>query len=242
MDWAGNQGVRSVQHDAGNRDGRLTPEERESWQRVGRRQRYSNGTPLVREGEPSRKVLLVERGLVKVISAADNGRSVLLAVRGPGEIVGDVAALDGGSHSASVFALGEVVAHALSPGDFLGFLGSHPRISATLLQLMARRLRESDGQRLEYGTRTVPQRMASRLLTLAEDYGTPLADGAGVLVDLRLTQTELADSVAASRDAVVNALRALRGVGAVDTDNYYRFIIFDPVLLRDIATGVIQVT
>ncbi|KWW98822.1 Transcriptional regulator [Carbonactinospora thermoautotrophica] len=186
-------------------------------------------------------MLLIDSGQIKIATRGSTGREVLLAIRGPGEIVGEIAALDGNEHSATVTAMGEVRAYALTPAEFLDFLHRHPRLSVGLLLLMIRRLREADRQRLEYGVLPVTGRIASRLLHLAERYGEPAADG-GVRIALRLTRAELADSVPASPKAVALGLRELYAASVLDSDARHHFVIRDLDALRALASGVTRLT
>lgn len=214
----------------------LSAAEQRAWQAAAHARRYRDGDVLLREGEPARCVLLVQAGLVKVQAVSHDGQVVLLAIRGPGEILGEISALDGGGHSATVAALGEVRAASLSRGAFLDFLQDFPRVSVALLVRMSQRLRESDGQRLEYGTRASIERLASRLLDLAERYGD--TGDRGIRLTVHLTQGELAESIAASRESVVKALRRLRASDAVELDADGHLVLRDLSLLRDIAAGV----
>jgi CRP-like cAMP-binding protein len=221
--------------DEGSR-GSLTAGERAQWRELGQARRFGDGEVLLREGESARRVMLLVGGRVKVVTSTDEGAEVVLAYREPGEVFGEMAALDGGEHSASVIAVGPVETWALSPERFEVFLERHPRVCRAMLMVMVHRLRQADRQRLEYRARSVTERIAGRLLFLSGQVGEPMADG-GVRIGIRLTLPELAATVAAGRDMTVKAMSRLRALGVVTTDAAHHFILPDLEALRAVAEG-----
>lgn len=182
---------------------------------LGRKRRYPRGTTLFTEGDTSDRVLLLTDGRVKISSFTDEGREVVLAVRGPGDLVGDMSAIDRGPRLASAYALEDVEAAVVGVSDFLHFLESHPRASLALLQMFVARQRDADQKRIEYLAQDTVGRVASRLVELADRYGAE--DAGSVKIDLPLSQEELAGWIGASREAVSKALQALRGRHWIET-------------------------
>ena len=145
----------------------------------------------------------------------ENGKEAVLAFRSSGDILGELSALDGEPRSATATVLEPVEALVLTVGQFRDFLCAHPRMALGLLEMLSRRLRDADRKRVEFGAYDSVGRVARRLVELAEDFGVP--DRGGVRITLSLSQEELAGWVGASRKAVSNALRWLRGRGLVET-------------------------
>lgn len=160
-------------------------------------------------------MLIVRSGQAKVTVPDRDGREVILGFRGPGELLGELSAVDGATRSASATALEPLVALGL-PGDTFGRLLDHrPAVARALLHVLAVRLREADGQRMEFAAYDVPGRVARRLVELAGRFGTDCADG--VEITLGLSQEELAGWTGCSREGVSKALATLRGLGWIDT-------------------------
>ncbi|MGH8994394.1 MAG: Crp/Fnr family transcriptional regulator [Acidimicrobiia bacterium] len=199
----------------GSFTGSLTPGERDRLFETGRRRRFPRGSTLFNEGELSDRVVVLLAGRVKVSYFTEHGREVVLAVRSPGDLLGELSALDGEPRSATATALEPVEALVLTVARFRDFLCAHPQVAIGLLQMLSRRLRDADRQRVEFGAYDSVGRVARRLLELAEDFGVP--DGGGVRITVSLTQEELAGWVGASRKAVGNALQSLRSRGLVET-------------------------
>ncbi|MFE3454114.1 Crp/Fnr family transcriptional regulator [Nonomuraea sp. NPDC059194] len=191
----------------------LTPDEIQALKAAGRPRRWERGEVVMTEGDTADWVLLLLEGRVKVSSHTGGGTEVVLAVRGPGGLLGEMSAIDGSPRSATVTALepvGGVVVH-----DFAGFLRAHGRVAVLLMQLVTGRLRDADRKRVEYGAFDTTGRVATRLVELAERYGEPTT--AGLRVALPLSQDELAGWTGASREAVSKALRTLRDRGLIET-------------------------
>ncbi|MEH0416088.1 Crp/Fnr family transcriptional regulator [Streptomyces sp. B21-083] len=222
--------------DEGSQGRLLTADERAQWRELGQVRRFGDGEVLLREGENARRVMLLVGGRVKVVTSTDEGAEVVLAYREPGEVLGEMAALDGGEHSASVIAVGPVETWALSPERFEIFLDRSPRACRAMLMVMVHRLRQADRQRLEYRARSVTERIAGRLLFLSDQVGEPMTDG-GVRIGIRLTLPELAATVAAGRDMTVKAMSRLRALEVVTTDAAHHFVLPDLEALRAVAEG-----
>ena len=123
-----------------------------------------------------------------------------------------MSALDGGPRSATATALEPVEVIAVSREAFTGFLERTPGVALVLARMIARRLRDADGEpdRGFLAGDTVG-RLCSRLVELADRFGE--AEGDGVHIELAITQEELAGWTGSSREAVIRALRTLRELG-----------------------------
>jgi CRP/FNR family cyclic AMP-dependent transcriptional regulator len=210
----------------------LSDEEREAFGALGRRRRYPKGSSLFSEGERAESVMVLRTGRVKISWYTEDGRESVLAVRGPGDLLGELAAIDGEPRSATVTALEPVEAVVLSAAAFRGFLETHPKAALALLEILAGRLRDADRKRIEFGAYDAVGRVARRLVELADRFGQPEGpEGKAVRVELSLTQDDLAGWVGASRKATGNALAYLRARGIIETRRR-GVIILDLAALR----------
>jgi CRP-like cAMP-binding protein len=191
----------------------LTLQEAADLRAVARPRKWERGETVMAEGETADWVLVLTSGRVKVSSHTEAGTEVVLAVRGPGALLGDMSAIDGDPRSGTVTALEPV--EGLVVRDFTGYLHEHGRVAVMLMQMITARLRDSDRKRVEFGAFDTTGRVATRLVELAERYGEPM-DG-GVQVSLPISQDELGGWTGASREAVSKALRALRDRGLIET-------------------------
>lgn len=192
----------------------------------------ASGSFLMNEGQSADHVLVILEGRVKVSSFTADGREVVLAVREPGGLLGELSALDGGERSASVAALEPVKALIVPADRFESYLTDHPRLALLLLRMTIRRLRDADRKRVEFGAFDTAGRVARRLVELVDRYGVEGEDG--VSINLALSQETLAGWTASSREAVSKALRELRDQGWIRTSRK-RIVVLDPEALRDRA-------
>jgi CRP/FNR family cyclic AMP-dependent transcriptional regulator len=209
--------------------GALDPGQSEALRGIGTMRRFRKGQALFHQGGASDRVVVLLVGRVKVSTVTDDGKEIVLAFRGPGDLLGELAAIDGQPRSATVEAIEPVEAVAIAAPDFRAYLIAHPEVGVLLLQMLSRRLRDADRIRVEYGAHDTVGRVAARLVELAERYGEP-GDG-GVRIGLPLSQEELAGWTGASREAVSKALQTLRGAGWVRTERR-RITVLDLEALR----------
>ena len=185
--------------------------------RDGRRQRLRVGTALFTEGDASSRVVLMLSGRVRISTFSDEGQETILAFRGAGEVLGELAAIDGEDHMATVTVVEEGEALIVPAGKFLAVLETEPGIAVSLLRSVIGRLRNADRLRAEFAALDVTGRVARRLINLAATDGTPVEDG--IRIGLQLSQRELAGWVGASREAVNKALAQLEDQGLVTRDH-----------------------
>jgi CRP-like cAMP-binding protein len=202
--------------------------------RAGRAVMHRPGETVLREGGPSTSVVFVTSGTVKLVKSAPSGRDVVLELRGPGEVMGDLGAIDGEPRSASAVALDRVDLVVLAASTFLDLTRSRPGVAQAMIATLVRRLREASGRQLELGSTDVVGRVCARLAQLCTSHGQPSDDG--VLLDRAISQQELADWCGSSRDSVVRALGELRQQGWIATGRQ-RVLVVEPELVKGRAEG-----
>jgi CRP/FNR family cyclic AMP-dependent transcriptional regulator len=193
----------------------LAPEDAARLRLLGGRRRHAAGTALFRERESGDCVLVMLSGRVKLVTLTRDGHEVVLGVRAPGDLIGEMSALDGSDRNATAIALEAVEARAITVPDFVAFLESTPRAGLALARLLCGRLRDADRKRAEYVGLDTLGRVAARLVELAERFGSPTTDG--VVIEVHITQEDLAGWTGSSREAVIKALRKLRELGLITT-------------------------
>lgn len=190
---------------------------------------YPTGSVLFGEGEETDFALLIRKGLVRIQTGTPPR---IVAIRGESEMVGEMAAANRKPRSASVYAMNPVEALYISAANWLRFLYDHPRAMHAQLVAAEERLNEATRKSVE-SFLGVEQRLAKVLVEFE-------SKGAGAVQDgrfaLQLSQRELADVVGASRETVVQVVRALKARGIVTTGRQTT-IIENLEALRGIASG-----
>jgi CRP/FNR family transcriptional regulator, cyclic AMP receptor protein len=176
---------------------------------------FPRGHALFTEGDLGERVFMIETGWVTLRSTGPQGEEMILALRGPGEVVGEMSAFDGAPRTATALAVDEVEAVVAPARSVAAALARDVDAANDFARILVARLRESDSQRVEFTVLDTLARVARRLLDLADRFGQPVPEG--VKVELPLSQEELASWCGASREATVKALRTLREVGGITT-------------------------
>jgi CRP-like cAMP-binding protein len=194
----------------------LTGGEREMFTTTAKEQIFWTGTTLCRQDDTTTDVLVIQSGWTKV--TIDDGREEkIVAVRGPGEIVGERAALATlavAFRSASVVALNDVHALVISADRFRTLLTDHPRILEVLRRQDDERIAEDSGDTRHSEQPDVERRLAGLLLELALRRGGYERDGA-VTITLPMSLIELANWADALPDAVSWCLSSWRQLGII---------------------------
>ena len=199
---------------------------------LGTRRRYRRGDTLFREGDASATVMAVLDGRVKISIVTPSGREIVLSTKEPGDLVGELAALDGRRRSATATALCDVAVTTMSTAAFEALLDAEPARARQLLHVLAAQLRAANLQRSERDEGSTVQRVARRLTSLARSFTEHNDPGAPV--ELQLTQDDLAGWVGATREATNRALAALRTTGCIAT-RHRRVVVTDPAALAALA-------
>jgi CRP/FNR family transcriptional regulator, cyclic AMP receptor protein len=187
--------------------GRLKPAERQALFTLGGLALHPAGGHLLAEGDRSRFVLVLRSGPVKVVVHDTSGREHLLALRGRGDILGELSYLDNQPRSASVVALRAVYVTKIGPEPFKRFLEEYSGVGIELSRCVGERLREADRSRLELSTDDVALRVTRLLHNLTHGQ---LAGSTRWRAVVPLTQGQLAQLAHASEVAVQRVLRELR--------------------------------
>jgi CRP/FNR family transcriptional regulator len=182
----------------------LDPESAEALRASTSLVRLGKGEVLFREGEPGDRLYVVEEGKVKLGTTSSDGRDALLAVVGPGEMIGELSLFDPGPRTATATALTDARLRGLGHDALRPWLVGRPEVAEPLLKALAQRLRRTNEAMSDLVFSDVPGRVAKALMDLGERFGVP--GPSGLVVNHDMTQEELAQLVGASRETVNKAL------------------------------------
>ena len=168
--------------------------------------RYRRGQLLFCEGDPGDSLLVVAEGTLKAFHTSPHGDELLLAVVEPPQALGELTVADGGARSLSVSALTAAVVLRVPRDALLEVAARSPALTRALLASLAGVVRRLTGAAADLVFLDIPRRVAKFVLTLRD------ADGSDV-VRTRLTQTDMADRVGASRQSLNAALQEFQRRG-----------------------------
>lgn len=191
----------------------------------------SRGNVILQPDEKPEMVYLIKEGRVKVSRYSPDGREQILTLLEPGDLFGEFSLL-GEREPVHVEAFEDALICALHRTDFIALIRSRPELMLHVMRLLADRLRQAEEEIADIVFRTVPGRLASLLLRLAEVYGE--SDGRGMRLALRLTHHDIASMIGATRETVTSTLSHFRDDGFIDVDHRH-IIIKDPEGLRRLS-------
>lgn len=206
---------------------RLTEPERGELWRVGVRVRFGTDRPIMRQGDAERHLVVMLSGSAKVIKVVEHGIEKVLALCGPGSLLGELAALTSAPRSATVIALEPVEALKIGVNEFAGAARKHPTLHRQLELVLAERLLQADERRAEGSMPRAFPRLAALLADLAERLA---GDGQEPVV-LRISQSELASLASTSLATAARFVGRLKDLGLVRTGRR-RIIVVDAKELR----------
>jgi CRP/FNR family transcriptional regulator, cyclic AMP receptor protein len=147
----------------------------------------------------------VEQGLLKVSMVSRSGTERILAILGPGAIVGELAIIDGRPRSASVVALKDAELTFVSKATFDDFAARHHEVYKYLVGVLSARIRDIDAAMAAVSFLPLKGRLATTMLELAEHFGHDVGSG-GILIRQKFGQADFAAMAGIARENVSRIL------------------------------------
>ena len=193
-----------------------------------RQRTYGRGQYLWYQGDPGDHLVVVGEGLVKVVLTSERGDEVVLVTLGPTETVGELAILDGSPRSASVVAVEPTTVVMLPRAAVLEAMASHPAVLDAVLRLLGQLVRRLTEQTGGLVFLDLAGRVAKVLLQLAQRHAR---DEQHTVLDVGLSQSDIAAMVGATRPAVNRILQLFASRGLISVDGRV-IVLRDPAALR----------
>ena len=162
---------------------------------------FPAGTNIITAEQPGEVVYVILRGAVKIYQDQADGTRVILALLGPGDIVGEMSLIDSAGRSANVITIEDSHLLWMERRAFQRCLEVIPEMNANLVRILSKRVRLANEQIQALASLDVYGRVARQFLAFAEKYGETSTEGE-ILIPIRLTQSDLAELVGASRKRV----------------------------------------
>jgi CRP-like cAMP-binding protein len=194
---------------------------------------FDRGETLFRQGDEIDFFYVVFDGAVKLSRVTRTGKTMVVDFRGPGQVVGGRAIVGQRAYNDDARALENVLVASVPVEPAVEFLASRATAVMSLARYLASRLDVRESMVAALSTKRVHQRLADALLELAASLGV-VADGVTV-INARLTQTELAEWIGATRETTSTLLNGLRRAGFIDIVSR-RIHVSDPLAIQAYAS------
>lgn len=200
-----------------------------------RQRRYREGDTIFHRDDPGVALYIILSGRIKIHNETPDGSDMIIAVLQPGDFFGELAVIDGDERSADATTLEPSELLMLTREDMHDIIQRNPKIGLNLLITLAGRIRRTTESLQAVSTLDVNGRVAKQLLVLSEQCGIVTPNG--VRIGLRLTQSDIAALVGASRESVNKVLGYFRRRGWVEADERYHITILNRAELEKRCEG-----
>lgn len=201
---------------------------------LGRPRSLAPGEILFLEGDHSASVYAVVEGRIRLFVSLPSGQELLLGMKVPGDEFGELSAIDGRPRSASAMASERSVVAELPSDRFLSAISDRPEYWLTVCQSLSAQLRRANDRLIARNSSSATVRTGRMLIELAS-LMMRHGDGACDVFELPMTQSDLAESIGATRESTARALAQFRRAGLIETCRG-RIVVHDVVGLDELLS------
>lgn len=213
--------------------GELDEAEMQEFVALGRVIRFSANAPVFQKGDAGDCLYAILQGQIGIHTSSASGKVMLLNILDPGDVLGEIALLDGKPRTAGASALRNSELFRIDRSAFVPFLERHPKLCIRMMAVLCERLRWVSETIEDTVFHDVPRRLARRLLLLGETYGQRTSAG-GIRIQQPLSQEALASMLGVTREMVNKCLKALKSSDAITYAKGF-IVLNDLGLLRELA-------
>ena len=210
----------------------LDDEELHKLASIVREQNYKRRTTIVRVDDPGGALYILKSGLVKITIEDQHGDEMILRILYPTDFFGEMSLLDGMPRSATVTAQEPSEVLTISREHFLNIIEQSPKILLKMTAVLSQRLRNTNELIHSLAFFDVYGKVARLLLNLAAERGRVTEQG--TVIDMRLTQQELAELAGMTRETMARTLREFQQAGCIRVDSGIISILELDMLHREV--------
>jgi CRP-like cAMP-binding protein len=190
------------------------------------------GEVLYHQGGAPAPLIVVHRGLVKLVRVSPDGRERVLQVMEPGDFVGEASLLSGGRPDHSAVAVADAQLCVFRPEAFAGLLGSHPQVGFAMMGALSRRLASAQELLEQVSSREVGARVADYLLGLEAH-----RDADDIVAQLPLPKKDIASLLGTTPESFSRALTRLVEADVIALEGTRKVVITDVDALSELAAS-----
>lgn len=199
---------------------------------VTREQHYKKHTTIVHVDDPGNALYILKNGLVKITIEDQNGYEMILRILYPTDFFGEMSLIDGMPRSATVTTQDASEILTIARDHFLPIIEKFPNILLKMASVLSKRLRKANELIHSLAFFDVYGKVARVLLNLAAERGRETEKG--TMIDMRLTQQELADLAGMTRETMARTLREFQQAGCIRVESGVISILALDMLRREV--------
>lgn len=194
--------------------------------RAGTKKKLARGDYLFHQGDLASTIYLIKSGQLKLIQTHEDGRERILDICSAGEVLGELSLFQEQEQPASAVSMEETFVCCFGKAQFEGILKQDSAFAMRIIGYLAQKRYESLLRPGKESGQTVKERLLKTFYALAQKCGRPASTS--TVIELKLTQQELADMIGASRVMVAQALRELKVSNIISCRRGYYALKEDP--------------
>lgn len=179
----------------------------------------AKGDFLFRQGEPANTLCLIKAGKIKLVQVTEGGREIILDVLGPGEVLGETVLFQEQDQLYSAVALEETKLCCFNQAQFEEVIRQNPDFAIKIIGYLGNKLHQNMRLAGESAGTSVKEKLLRLFIRLADEYGRKI--NIGTVIELNITQQEIANMIGASRVMVAQVLKELKEAGIVGRQGKY---------------------
>ena len=211
----------------------MTPQDCRTLFESSQRKTFAAGATIFTAGEPGTTVILIDAGRAEISMTLMSGRKCVLAHMGPGEVLGEIAALDGGLRTADAVAASRVTGRVLSRQNILKFVSERPNVASAIIAELCSKVRNATDMYAVQSVTEGDQRLARALLRLFDKWGEAGPDGALRLAE-KFSQSDIGEFSGLARENVNRHVKTWADSGILRVDGR-QLVLLDREALAAIA-------
>lgn len=192
---------------------------------------YRRGTLIYSPSQPADDLLLLSGGQIGLHLISDEGRALTIRVVEPGQLFGQIALAGAGTYDTFAEALAPVTVYHLPRSDMQLLIARDPALGMDLLEDLMRHRQAVSHLFDEVAFKSVPARLATLLLGMAQSDGDALPSRVP-----RRSHRQLAERINAYRETVTKVINQFRAARLLEIDRSF-ITLLNPRGLEDLAQG-----
>jgi len=197
------------------------------------KKRLAKNAYLFHQGENASALYLIKTGKLKLVRVTDGGKEIILDIIGPGEVQGETALFHNQEYLFSAMALEETGLCCFNRQQFEALIQQNPGLAVKIISYLGQKLYKTLEHVAETSGTSTKEKLLRLLVRLAGVYGREIPRG--MIIELEITQQELADMVGASRVMTVQVLQQLTEEGIIERQGKHYVLKSDPCVDRFFA-------
>lgn len=177
--------------------------------------RFSERQIIYMPSDPRSRLYAILSGRVKLTQVSPEGKELVLAVLGKGDVFGELCLFEQGPQSALVTAIEDSEVFAVRCADLAKFMAEDPALIAALGKHVGERIRSLEQKLSDMVFKDVSQRLASLIVDFAREHGEKTPSGQHV-IEMKITHQDLAGLIGSTRETTTITLNHFRDVGLID--------------------------